>query len=53
MEENMKFDKGVETNDVAHHVEDRITRMLLKEFEDVNAQLKSKISISVNIKEIK
>ena len=52
MERNIEADKGIEVYSVVSLVEDKVSEMLNEEFEDVNANLKSKTKITIKIEKV-
>ena len=52
MEQYVEADKGIAVYDVAQEVQDTVNEMLNKEFEAVDATLKSDIKITIKIEGI-
>lgn len=53
MENYVESDKGIGVYDVVQQVQDTVSEMLNKEFEAIDATLKSNVKITIKIEEVK
>lgn len=53
MKKEFNFKKGDECYEVSSVIDDKVSEMLNKEFEDINAELKSNTKITIIIDDVK